>query len=114
MARTVSKYAHPLDNGTEEVELWFNQFKYHLVEESLVHTIVLVADSTNADKIAHAAMEKRIVSHFLTSITPAIFNVLSSLVAPQDVGEKTFNELKDTIVSYLSPRPTVLSSIIIT
>ena len=109
MARTVSKYAHPLDNGTEEVELWFNQFKYHLVEENLVHTIVLVADSTNADKIAHAAMEKRIVSHFLTSITPAIFNVLSSLVAPQDVGEKTFNELKDTIVSYLSPRPTVLA-----
>ena len=109
MARTVSKYAHPLDNGTEEVELWFNQFKYHLVEESLVYTIVLVEDSTNADKIAHAAMEKRIVSHFLTSITPAIFNVLSSLVAPQDVGEKTFNELKDTIVNYLSPRPTAVT-----
>ena len=113
MATRIRRYEHKLNPETQYVEDWFTQFELDLQIQCLIMPDELpeTAEQNERDQrnLERVKMNKLRTAHVLTSITPDMFVLTKSLMSPDNIDGKTYEELKKAIIKHLAPKPTVLS-----
>ena len=109
MATRVKTYKNSLSAEVTDIEEWFEQFAYHLFEEGLIHPVLPTEEATEDQTNNYNNMDKRVVAHFLTSISFNYFILLKNLLSPRTVEEVQYEEMKETLVKHLKPKPTILA-----
>ena len=113
MATRPKRYEHKLALDCVHIEDWFLQFELDLVVQQLVVPPQLPdsenEDNRNARDNERTAMEILRTAHFLTTVTPDMFVLTKSLMSPDMIQVKTYEELKRAIIQHLAPKPTVLA-----
>ena len=111
-------YPYPLTATVSAPEDWFEQYTWFLKSQKSypVEPEPLVENPNEAQRTAHAQLLaeynqlcQTIKPHFLTSIDPEIFSLLTSLASPNDVNELTYFEMKTILINHMVPKPTVLA-----
>ena len=111
-------YPYPLTATVSAPEDWFEQYTWFLKSQKSypVEPEPLVENANEAQRTAHALLLaeynqlcQTIKPHFLTSIDPEIFSLLTSLASPNDVNELTYFEMKTILINHMVPKPTVLA-----
>jgi hypothetical protein len=112
------RYPYPLTSGVSEPENWFEQYSWFLKSQQAFPTEPAALgdnpteDAQTAHTTAVAAYERLLLlvkPHFLTSIDPEIYSLLTSLASPNEVNELNYFQMKELLTNHLVPKPTVLA-----